>query len=494
MDLRWQPAPRDSARGERLLLYPVGTGPAAIVAGVPHLVDLSRHVTDARHTHAEMTLTCAFFDELFCGGQPRPGQFIAAVRGVQVLFLAQVEGINDYRNQFGSRSMSFTCRTRDATAAWREVPRITQAYPMGTRIDLIARDVAASVGLQPQEILIGTVGVNTPQSTTQLAQIPAWQMLEQLLLPAQQAPFIDALGRLRGYSRDIRRAPDVVLTPDRVISVSGSKSRPAITRLLLKWRDPNLSMVKQQDRALAAATITAGFFQSVQKQEVYFSEDRTQRAFNTRLVVKQSANSGLIPICTETYETFRDPGNDEVIGGLIRLDTYAYVPALIASFVAIKAAGALPDIAPSGGGPTEPTGKRIHAALELAALLTLASIGTGMYEIWGTPYDYVQGINTTEMVSLNADAWDRRDAELESDFIRDEAHAQAVAFTEFCFRALEGNSYGVTIVDDPRLEIGDIIELPDYNGAGGERMFVTGFSRNLSPGSPAELSLTGFPV
>ncbi len=489
MDLRWQPVSTDSLREVAVHLYGTGVSPAQVAAGAAQLSDLSPYITRCTQTESELQISCAFYTELYCAGQPKPGQTLAAKLGGQILWQGIIESVSDYRERSGERSISFTARSRDATPAWREVPRITREYPQGTRLDLIARDVARDLDLQEEEILVSTVGVSTPQSSTQLADIPAWAMLEALLVPAGLAPYIDGLARLRTYSKDITRTPDVVLTDERVIAISGSRTRPSLSSLVLAWRDPKLTLVRQQDRSLANATITAGFFQLEQNVDVFFSEDRTQRAFDTRLVVQQSANSGLLPICDESYTPNRDPGSDEITGGRIKLETFAYVPALLASFVAIKAAGAFPDIAPSGGGPTTPIGKIAHAALELVALITLASIGTGVYEIHGKPFDYVNARNRTRAYNINADPWSEKNEEIESDFISNEAHAQAVATREFLYRALQSGSYSVQIVDDPRIEVGDILQLPDRS-----KVYCTGYSRDLSFGAPAVLNVSGFAV
>lgn len=489
MDVTWSAYGRDSERAVSVLLYGASITPAQVVAGAEPLTDMSPYVERARLAHNELSITCRFYEELYCAGQPKPGQLLAVKLSARLYWQGVVEAVTDYREEVGTRTMSFVARSRDATPAWREVQRITREYPQGTRLDLIARDVAVILGLEPQEILISAVGVSTPQSTTQLAEVPAWAMLEQVLIPAGLYPFVDGLGRLRGYSRDITRAPDQVLTRDRVVRVSGSRSRPAISRLVLAWRDPNLTMVKQQDRVLASATITAGFFQAVQKQEVYWSEDRTLRALDTRLVIRQSANSGLIPICDETYQQFRDEGNDEVVGGLIRLDTYAYVAPLLAYMIGLKALSLVPDGVDIANAVTISVGRASETAAEVGILLTMASIGTGIYEIWGTPFDYANAVNRTAAFNFNAPETAAKEEELESDFISGETHAQAVVGREFLWRALSANSYGATVVDDPRIEIGDLVEFPD-----GDRMVVTGYGRDLSPGAPAVMDLTGFPV
>lgn len=484
MDRRFSPTPRDSKREAEILLYAPGVSiPAVTQEGAEPTLDLSPYVTRASHGPADMSVTLAWHLELYGTAQPKPGQVIATKLDGLLLWVGIVESISDYRVETGTRTMTLACRSRDATPAWRRVNRVTQDYPQGTRLDVIARDVAASVGLETSEINMPVLAVATPHSTAQLAAVPAWAMLETLMLPAGYEPRVDGLGRLSAFSHDCLRPADIEIEESRIVAVTGSKARPPVTKLRLRWLDPMFTKVEQQDQVLGQANITAGFFQVRQKQDVYFSDDNTQRADNTRLVVKQSANSGLLDVCDEDYEQTSETS------GRIVLETSAFVPALLTIFLAVKAAGALPDIAPTTGGPTLPIGKKVQAALEFSVLMVMASIGTGSYEVWGTPYDYVKGRNATEAYDPNAEDWYEEVQEIESDFILNEDHARAVAGREFIYQALSASSYNVVIVDDPRIEVGDILELAD-----GSRVFVTGFRRELTHGTSAVLEVEGFRV
>ncbi|MNF94082.1 hypothetical protein D3C84_767810 [compost metagenome] len=117
------------------------------------------------------------------------------------------------------------------------------------------------------------------------------------------------------------------------------------------------------------------------------------------------------------------------------------------------------------------------------------SLGTGSYEIWGEPYDYVHEVNSTEAFVEGAPAWVRLDETLTSDFVMNEAHAQAMAVRELLYRSLSAHSWNVDIVDRPEIEKGDILRLAD-----GSRLYVNGFSRDLSHGAPAVLSVKGLRV
>jgi hypothetical protein len=137
-------------------------------------------------------------------------------------------------------------------------------------------------------------------------------------------------------------------------------------------------------------------------------------------------------------------------------------------------------------GETIPVGRRIQAAAELTVLLVMASIGTGMYEVWGTPYDFVHARNTTEAYDEVAPEWLGNEQEIENDFVMDESMAQAYAVRELIYQARSAASYTVSIVDDPRIEPGDILQLPDAS-----RLYVTGYRRDLSPGAAAVLEIEG---
>jgi hypothetical protein len=464
-------------------LYDRGVSILEALSGETPLEDLSKFATSINQSKGDLNVTLSWHAELYSPKQPAPSMVVEVRLYGQTLWIGFIENISSYTLQTGTRTMGLTCRTRDASGAWRKVKRVTQEYPLGTRLDVIARDIAQSLGLEDAEISIPTLSVSTPHSNTQLAGISAWDMLETLFVPAGYSPRIDGLGRLSVFSRDVQRQADATLTWDRVEQVTGSRASQSIARLKLNWLDPQFTTVEQKEQVLAQANITAGYFQIRQRQKVTFGADGTQRAKNTHLVIAQSANSGLFDVCSEGYSALSETE------GEIQLETSIFVPTLLGMLLAAKAAAAIPDIAPPSGGPTSPVGKKIQAGLEFAALIVMASVGTGSYEVWGTPYDFIKGRNTMEARSATAADWDDSVEEISNDFIMDSAHAHAVAAREFFYRALSPMSYSVRIVDDPRIQEGDILALPD-----GSRLYVTDYSRDLSYGAPAMLDVQGFAV
>jgi hypothetical protein len=308
-------------------------------------------------------------------------------------------------------------------------------------------------------------------------------MFTVLMQPSGLEPYVDARGRFKAISRDTTRAADITLSDNtRLLSVNGSKSRSPVTEVKIKWLDPNLTEVSQQDRMLDRATMTAGFFKLKLERDVTFSQDGTQRARNTHMVVRQSANAGLLPVCSEDYS------QKSITGGQIVLTTYAWVPGLATAAIAAKvAAHNIPDGVVSFGSFTIPIGRKVEAVADVVLFLTMMSIGTGVYEIWGTPYDMVHARNTTTAYGKTVQDWEINVAEIENDFVMNQQQSEGFAVRELIYAYRSASSYNISIVDDPRIERGDIIALKD-----GSRVYVTDYARDLSIGAPATLDITGF--
>jgi hypothetical protein len=189
-------------------------------------------------------------------------------------------------------------------------------------------------------------------------------------------------------------------------------------------------------------------------------------------------------VARETYSQI-----SETEGRIVLENTYYSAVFVTAALLGAAAAGADPDIAPTGGGFTIPIGRIGQAALLFAAMYVMSSIGSGQYEIRGVPYDWVRARNVTEAYNDAADPWVQKIVEIENDFVMSQPMSEAFASRELLYQSRQATSYGVTIVDDPRIEHGDILELPD-----GSRLYVTGYQRDLTRGAPAMLDISGFKV
>lgn len=481
MDVLWSPTALDSQRVAAVVYHPTA-GIRAIREGTAtDGVDWSDFASSISYSSREASFTLSWRDELFGANAPSPSKLVEIRVNGQCAWIGQIEAVNAYRLSRGQRSMSVTARTLDGSYAVRNEKRVTDFYPVLTNLTEIAADVARSCGLEDDEILLPATSYTTVHSNTQLAQLSAWDMLETLLLPCGYTPFLGATGLLKAYSRDITRPADIVLTDDRIVEVTGMRARPALSGVRVKWLDPQLTETRQQDRVLNGANIHAGYFQVEQRQSINFSQDGAQRAHDTYMVVKQSANSGLMPVCKEEYFQ-RSPSEGEVV-----LTTYYWVPTLIALFAAHKLAKNIPDGV--SGYFTVPIGRLEEGVFEFLFFMTMASVGTGSYEIRGIPYDFVHARNVTEALDENAPTIAENVEEIDSDFVTDETHAQAFAVRELLHRVRGANNWSLTLVDDMRIEPGDILQFPD-----GTRFFIRDYKRDVSRDSAATVQLEGFQV
>jgi hypothetical protein len=476
---------QDSLREVALVLYPAAT-PFEVFSGTATGgVDFAPFASALTQSAHEAEVSLAWHDELYGTGQPAPGQVLEIKLQGASYWLGIVQAISDYRLASGEKKMRITARSRDATPAMRDIRRATQIYPTATPIDYIARQIARSVGLDDDEIIVSDTGARTVHSNTQLADVTPWEMLRTIYQPAGLEPYVDCRGRLKCISRETARPSDFVLSDNRrLVSISGSKGVPPLTEYRVRWLDPEFSQVTQVPKKLFESSMTAGFFQLKQQKDAPFSSDGTQRAKNTYLVVRQSCNSGLLPVATERYEQVTPTM------GRITLETSAWVPGLATGAIITKGiAHNTPDIAPPSGGPVQPVGRLYEFTADVVLFMTMMSIGTGHYEVWGTPYDYVHARNTTTAFNENAKPWEIKPQETENDFVMNADQAHAFAVRELIYQAASATTMSLTVVDDTRIEEGDIIELRD-----GSRIYVTGYRRDLSHGAPAVLQIDGFGI
>lgn len=447
-------------------------------------IELTPFVSEGTQKPWELSLTLRWHLELYGDNQPRVGDMLELRLEGAKFWVGIVQAVRNRELSFGTKMMTVVARSRDQTPAWKEVTRVSSVYSAGTSLNTIINEILQGLYVRDEENSIPSVSINTQHSSTQLADLTSWAMLWVLLQSSGYEPYVDTLGRVKAINRDTRRAADIIY-PDntRLQSINESTELPSVTEVVIDWLNPQLTKVTQIGRILGSASITAGFFQKTQKKKIYYSQDRTQRAENTYMRIIQSCNTGLIDFCEEEY-TQKDQ-----LHGEIKVETSNWAPALAtASMAALAVSSKIPDaVVAWGAGYTIPVGRVIHAAGQIAVNLLLMCLGTGHYEIWGTPYDYVHARNKTAAYNNTVPHWHARSKIIESDFVLNEAHAQAFAIRELFYEHRSATTMSVKIVDDLRIELGDILQFSD-----GSRFYVTDYSRAIGPGSAAMLDLTGF--
>lgn len=478
----------DVQRNAQLVIYPKTTDWIEVLKGTATGFNLSPFITRARHSAFDATVQMTWDGtSSFVANQPKPGDILRIDEFGSILWIGFVDEVNNFNEERGNRTMSITARSRDGVGILRKGRVASRRYPQGTLLNAMAEDLLRQIGLNENEFVIPLGGESVPHSNVQFAEQSPWKILQQIGLAMGHFPFTNAKGQITMGSRKVDRVSTITMTNERVTRIIGGKSRPALARYRLKWLDRNLTEIVQAEQVLATWGVTAGFFQRKQDVRLYWSEDERQRAKNARFVVLQSCNDALLSIVTETYTT------NDLFSGTILVVTDSWVATLATvAIAALLILAFLPDAVVTAGfivtgGYTISIGRVIEAIAQLILFVILMSLGTGSYEIMGEPFDFVHSTNTTIAIDDASPDWMEAQQTDENDLIFDESHAQQVVVRELLHRIAEQNKWDAQIIDDPRIEPGDIIELPDTS-----RIFVEDYERNLTRGTPALLTIRGF--
>lgn len=479
------------------VVYPITETPRELLLGTASGgVDYTNYTKSMSHSSTTMNVQVVLPSSITT---PIPGQCVSitdTINGTSyTIFNGVIESVNGPRNVRGAEKViNFVIRRRDASSYWRGVKRVTRQYFMGTDLGYMARDIAEQAGLQTDEYSLPNVGVSLLHDSAQLSDMTLWDMLNAVGKPAILEPFIDGRGFLKWVSRDIRIAPTYTLTDwTTVLETGGINVGPRPTAVRVKYTSPNLVKVVQQERLLATATLTCGVFKAESRLEVWWSDDHKQRAQDIRFVASQSINDGAIgSIGSETFS------ENSSFGGVIetRMD-YFQSGVTIAIFIAgLVASHHLPDpvqVVPlTGTGATIPSwgGGLVRGLYMTAMLYFILRSGTGIYNVYGKPYDYVHEVNEIEAYDANAPDWAEQIEIVESSLIPNLDVAQSIAQSELMYLVKASGGGSMLMVNDYRFEPGDVFLLPDAT-----RFRISDYHRDLvrdgNP-SPAEIELEGF--
>lgn len=485
MDTRWTPDALNSSAQYSVILHPTADIRSVRLGTAVDGIDVSKNISRGTQSSGEVVLTFDWNSEFLGDNQPRYGWVVEIRAKAQVLWIGITENLSSYVVQTGQRQFMLTARSRQNFDIWKLVKIVTSLYPVLTNLSQIINDICLKIGMHQDEILVPPGAFSTPHTNTQLANVSAWDACVTIFQSTGQEPHINALGQMKGVTRDTQNmTPNITITAERLISVNANQQVPPVTRVIVNWTDPNLTKVTQLPRKLAETTMTSGFFLPFLKKSMWFSSDKTQRAKDTYMIVRQSANALYIPVCLENYsQTSETEGEIEII-------SLGYTQAIVALALYVQFTGTLPPgISTLPGVPDIPAGSILQAEASSALFLVMMAIGTGIYEIWGTPYDVVHAKNISEAFDINSVPWADNPKAISNDFIANEAMADQLAVRELYFQANAANTWQITIADDKRIEKGDCLALPD-----GTTMYVSEFTRSLTPNSSQVLQVKGFLV
>jgi len=145
-----------------------------------------------------------------------------------------------------------------------------------------------------------------------------------------------------------------------------------------------------------------------------------------------------------------------------------------------------------GGGYTIPVGSIVQSILLSLLLYTLSIQSSGTYEIRGIPILPVFQEISAVMTAEGTQDYLLNQKEIQNDWINTQEDLLDTAMIELLFEVAQGKPRHVELVDDLRLEIGDIIQIPlDTQPL---RLWIDSMRRVLGRESVPFLTLSGYLV
>ncbi len=387
---------------------------------------------------------------------------------------------------------SVAVQSRESNQAWRQRFITSKEYTVGTDYSVMFNDIAKDI------MLLTDIEVKTPatwnflfdKQVNQIVNISPWEGLTSLAQGGLLRLWFNGNGQLATYPLTVSRAPTHTLTHTRIQSYDQpGGAEQVVNKVIVTYLDNVLTRVDGAIQSLGSANVTTGFFDQEIRLKVKFSEDGKQRADQVFLEVQNSINQNDLGISIGTENLVID---DE-FGGELVITVDAFVTGLATGGIAaIIASAAIPDEVVTAGTPAAQTGftisngRLIEAAGIVAVMVAMMILGTGIYEVKGVPYDFAFLEKRAIALIDNILFWEETQLDIRNDFISTEEHAHSLALQELLFEQSKLNPRNLVIQYDPRIERGDILELP-----GPVKFFVLDSTRALERGVDQSTSLAG---
>tara|TARA_R110000772_G_scaffold267971_3_gene393612 strand:- start:43463 stop:45022 length:1560 start_codon:yes stop_codon:yes gene_type:complete len=467
-------------------------------------VDLSEFISQVSWSYDRVSLTIADDTLRF---HPDTGDLSVAIcagRGIRVIegdttvnsdqwipiFSGLIQGSYEWSIKRGPVPQAkVTVFSRETNQAWNRRNVTSKEFTVGADWSNMFEDVAQNVmGLEDSELSVSRPwGLSFDKQSNQIVNIPAWEALVKLAQGNFNRIWFNGKGQLASFPFTLDRV-DKVLTDNTLINTYSQpgSSTEVINKVSVTYIDNFLTKVSGTRQSLGTANLTAGFYDFETKLDVFYSDDKKQRADNVELVVKQSINQNDLGISIGTESL----NIDDEFGGELVITVDFWVSALATAGIAgIFTSAAIPDdvVVVLVGGVTVPVGRLLEAASIVSVLLALMILGNGIYEIMGTPYDFAYLERKAIAMADNILFWEEKALDLRNEFISTEEHAHQLALNELLFQQSLGSPRTLVMPNDPRIEKGDILQLPT-----GAKFFVQSASKTLGRGNNVSMELTGF--
>ena len=486
---------------------------SALSAASAYMLDVSSNVVDplsldepgdkqaSKVTFSLQTHTGAF--------DPTSGTNAVWVRENQVVQVKEGDAtlsIGDYvttftghlRGQVGyeldreaiTKTTTIAAYGRRATPAFIKRTFVSRNYERLVDYGTIIQDIAIDqMGLGVNELsrmprLLGKVTQFAQNSVVDLAPLEA---IDKILETVGLAIDFDGDGRLRTYSRNLRRTPDILYETLNLIGrvAIPASEHDAYNSVKIIGLDSVITMQEQPEQELARATVPVGFWRPTHTVGVRWSRGDQVRCATTVFVIQTSVNNHLLlNVGEESYVQVDD------FSGEISVDIIKYVAGLITLIIIVLLIqAAVPDICELPGLPNIPVGKILEAIVLQGILLTLALTSSGVYEIRGRPMLPVFKEISVVMTKAGTLDYLLHQKEITNDWLNSEVALSEIALLELIFEISQAYPRECTIVNDVSLEVGDIIELPVGNGM---RIWVESLRKQLSRNTVPMLEIAGY--
>jgi hypothetical protein len=380
------------------------------------------------------------------------------------------------------QQMTITCVGRAENFLNRVVT--ARAYPKDEDVGRSAVETAIEwMDLDRREIKIGHQDYAIGHTHSQLVDVEVLKGIWQILFTVGKKPKFDADGFLTAADTDLEREPIRTYPSEMTIEVRRTQRQGAVYNSVRLLGLANImTQVVEREKRLAHGDITSGWFETVVRQEVWFSEtpgkqSGGRRAQNTR-AEKEFGVFGAVG-GSFRWTPYLEEDGFTVFGGEIKFNT-GYAPwvytALVVTYLVIKLLMAL--LLGQNNSTLAAAAEVIATIVLVGLLVAMQNMGRVAFEIFGQPFQNVfQQLAATAALDgiLTKDIKER---EIRNDWIYDinvlEARAKELLRRELA----KGWTYTLRILEDPIVDVDDIIRVD------GRDYYVTSIRRILTRSRP----------
>jgi hypothetical protein len=414
-----------------------------------------------------------------------------------------------------TRNEAFTASAFGREEAFLNLPVTSEKYPTeaaldanpDARIDLGDMAVAIAqkqMGLGQNEILFGNQGFDSAHIVNQIVQLPALEAIYQLLFPVGKKPKFDGLGRLTAVDADLDKPAARAYTDGDFLirSIVGTPNDIEVNnRVVLKGLDSNKVKVgPETERMIVEHEFTIGYFDTGYDETIWYSPDHTLTIDYTRMRNKsKKVLGGVEGVFGDPEFTPDIAGRGAFKKGKLEVST-PYLAILryllTALWIALEVTATSLQYSGADAGNIEwLIAKTAANVMMMLVIGTMQYLGRFRVQIMGKPFEYVfrQLVSQAELMGLPAELY--RTAEYRNDLLSDIETLDSRARDLLRRELVKDQTYTIQMIDDPFLEVDDIIEVAPEDGFNeGDRYYITSISKTMQRNAAATMTLTAWKI